>query len=209
MTLVVPVAAASSAAAVANFAGLSASVARWLNRTDLTAVIPDFVRMAEAEFSRDTRLRSSFQVVDTSGYTPAGEIPLPVDMLELRELSAGGTVLRELPYEDWRQRSDGPHFARLGEVAHITGKPATAYGLKYLQKLPALVFQSDSNWLLREHYDVYLWKCCEMGSAWMRDPEAVASYSAKYEGAVQQLLSAHNAHRWAGASVAVMAPGVV
>jgi hypothetical protein len=59
--------------------------------------------------------------------------------------------------------------------------------------------------VLREHYDVYLWKCCEMGSAWMRDPEAVASYSAKYEG-VQQLLSATT--RTAGpASVAVMALG--
>lgn len=209
MTLVVPVAAATSAAAAANFSGLSASIARWLNRTDLAAVIPDFVRMAESEFSRDTRLRSSFQVVDTSGYAPAGEIPLPVDMLELRELSAAGKALRELPYEDWRQLSDGPYFARVGEVVHITGKPATAYGLKYLQKLPALVFQSDSNWLLREHYDVYLWKCCEMGSAWMRDPEAVASYSAKYESAVQQLLAANNAHKWAGASLAVMAPGVV
>lgn len=209
MTLVVPVAAATSAAAVANFSGLSTSIARWLNRTDLAAVIPDFVRMAESEFSRDTRLRSSFQVVDTGGYASAGEIPLPVDMLELRELSVDGKVLRELPYEDWRRLSDGLYFARVGEVAHITGKPAAAYGLKYLQKLPALVFQSDSNWLLREHYDVYLWKCCEMGSAWMRDPEAVASYSAKYESAVQQLLAANNAHKWAGASLAVMAPGVV
>lgn len=207
--VVVPVANTVGAATAATFAALSASIGRWLNRTDLEAVIPDFVRMAEAEFARDVRLRSSFQTVVIDGYTPDGEIALPADMLELKELRAGGHVLTVLANEDWRTKLSGPYFTRIGNVAHITGKPAVAYRLTYMQRLPQLAFPSDSNWLLREHYDIYLWKCCEQGSVWMRDAEAAQGYNQKYELAVQNLLTANNYHAWGGAPVAVQAPGVV
>lgn len=207
--VVVPVANTVGAATAATFAALSLSIGRWLNRTDLADVIPDFVRMAEAEFARDPRLHSSFQTVVADGYTPDGEIALPADMLELKELSMAGAVLRPLALNDWRQRLSGPHFARIGNVVHITGKPAGAYRLTYMQRLSQLAFPSDSNWLLREHYDIYLWKCCEQGGVWMRDAEAAQGYNQKYELAVSHLLAANNYHAWGGAPVAVQAPGVV
>ena len=47
--------------ALANYADLTASVANWLNRTDLTAIIPDFVAMAESDISRDLRLRKQIE----------------------------------------------------------------------------------------------------------------------------------------------------
>ena len=198
MTFVVPVASAPGAASSANLDALIKSVARWMNRTDLTDVIPDFVRMAEAEFARDTRIRSSFQVVVAEGYTPNGEIPLPSDMLELQVLRFEGAV-----------QTEPRNFIRVGEVVSLFGKPAGSYQMQYLQKLPALSFPADSNWLLREHYDVYLWKCCEQGSIWMRDIEATQGYSSKYEAAAQQLLKANNYHAWGGAPIAVQAHGVV
>lgn len=198
MTFVVPVASAPGAASSANLDSLSKSVARWLNRTDLSDVIPDFVRMSEAEFARDTRIRSSFQVVVVDSYTPNGEIPLPTDLLELQSLSLEGV-----------EQIERKNFVRVGEVVTINGKPAGSYQMQYLQKLPALSFPSDSNWLLREHYDVYLWKCCEQGSVWMRDIEATQGYSSKYEAAVQQLLKANNYHAWGGAPIAVQSHGVV
>ena len=207
--VVVPVANTVGSAAAANFAALSRSIGRWLNRTDLAEVIPDFVRMAESEFARDPRIRSSFQTVVVDGYTPDGEISLPYDLLELQELRVAGAVHNPLPHADWRNRVTGAYFTRIGNVVHITGKPAAAYRLTYLQKLPQLAFPSDSNWLLREHYDVYLWKCCEQGSVWMRDVEATQGYNQKYEMAVQSLLTANNYHAWGGGPVEVQSGGAV
>ena len=207
--VVVPVANTVGAATAANFAALSLSIGRWLNRTDLADVIPDFVRMAEAEFARDPRIRASFQTVVVDGYTTDGEIALPSDLLELQELRVGGSVLTQLPHADWRDRVSGPYFTRVGNVAHITGKHASEYRLTYMQKLPQLAFPSDSNWLLREHYDVYLWKCCEQGSVWMRDVEATQGYNQKYEMAVNSLLTANNYHAWGGAPVQVQSGGAV
>ena len=43
--------------ALANYADLQASVANWLHRADLTAVIPDFVAIAEARMSADLDAR--------------------------------------------------------------------------------------------------------------------------------------------------------
>ena len=208
MTIVVP-GGAAGAASGATLESLTASVAKWLNRTDLDLVLVDFVRLAEAEFARDPRIRSSFQTVVVDGYTTDGEIALPADMLELQELRMGGSVLTQLPHADWRDRVSGPYFTRIGNVAHITGKHASEYRLTYMQKLPQLAFPSDSNWLLREHYDVYLWKCCEQGSVWMRDVEATQGYNQKYEMAVNSLLTANNYHAWGGAPVQVQSGGVV
>jgi hypothetical protein len=208
MTIVVP-GGAAGAASGATLESLAASVAKWLNRTDLDLVLVDFVRLAEAEFARDPRIRSSFQTVVVDGYTTDGEIALPADMLELQELRVGGSVLTQLPHADWRDRVSGPYFTRIGNVSHLTGKPASEYRLTYMQKLPQLAFPSDSNWLLREHYDVYLWKCCEQGSVWMRDVEATQGYNQKYEMAVNSLLTANNYHAWGGAPVQVQSGGVV
>lgn len=209
MTIVVQSSSSQSAASVATYSTLKKSIAAWLNRTDLADVIPDFVRMAEAEFARDVRIRSTFQTTVTDGYTEDGQIAVPVDLLELKTLQFEGSTLTELPLAAWKAKLSGPYFTRIGEVIHVLGYPSGTFTLTYVQKLAQLISDSDSNWLLLDHYDVYLWKCCEVGSVWMRDVEGVAGYNSKYEAAVDQLLSANNHHRWGGVDLQVQAPGVV
>ena len=41
--------------ALDNFTNLKASIADWLNRSDLTNVIPDFISLAEAQLNRELR----------------------------------------------------------------------------------------------------------------------------------------------------------
>ena len=41
--------------ALTTYTGLKASIADFLNRDDLTSVIPDFVALAEAQINRDIR----------------------------------------------------------------------------------------------------------------------------------------------------------
>ena len=43
--------------ALSTYTELKASVADWLNRTDLTSVIPDFIALAEAQIERTLRTR--------------------------------------------------------------------------------------------------------------------------------------------------------
>ena len=41
--------------ALDSFANLKLSIADWLNRDDLTAVIPDFIKLAETQLNREIR----------------------------------------------------------------------------------------------------------------------------------------------------------
>ena len=43
--------------ALVNYSDLKTSVADWLNRTDLTSTIPDFITLAEAGFNKEIRNR--------------------------------------------------------------------------------------------------------------------------------------------------------
>jgi hypothetical protein len=65
--------------------GLKASIANWLNRTDLTAEIPDFIELAENRIAHEIRIptneRSAIISVDSEGFTT-----LPSDFLELKDV---------------------------------------------------------------------------------------------------------------------------
>jgi len=210
MTFVLPSQAVSGNAAEANYSSLRKSVATWLNRTDLDAVIPDFVRMAEAEFARDPRIKTAMQTTRYADTVLNGQIVLPDDMQELKELRINSAPFYQLTLEDFRSKLSGSYFTRIGQVAQILGSPTgVPYEILYTQRYAPLVFNEDSNWLLRNNYDVYLWKCCEQGAVWLRDPEGVTGYRAKYEAAVQEMLSANNRYNWGGTPLAVSAPGVV
>src|SRR5690349_9657777 len=65
------------------YSGLLASIGDWLNRSDLTAQIPDFIILAEAQMKRRLRrasLRVSNFTVDARNKT------IPAGMAELRSI---------------------------------------------------------------------------------------------------------------------------
>jgi hypothetical protein len=207
--IVVPITGSASSAVAGTYAALLKDVAEWLNRTDLAERIPSFVKMAESEFSRDQRLRSAFLTSEASGYTSHGEFALPDDLLELKELRFNGCILQEITFEEGRRASGGHYFHRRGGVAVVAGQSPGQWSLVYTQKLPALMFDSDSNWLLRDGYDLYLWKCCEVGSGFLRDPEGAQGYKTKYEQSASEMVAAINSQEFGGASLSVRTPGVV
>ena len=65
------------------FTGLKSSIANWLNRTDLSAEILDFIKLAENRISHEVRLptieRTAVVAVDSAGATS-----IPVDFLEAK-----------------------------------------------------------------------------------------------------------------------------
>lgn len=64
--------------AVNDYSTLKAAIADELARADLTAVIPTFIQLAEADFNRQLRARQ-MQVMVT-GSAVAGVITLPTDV---------------------------------------------------------------------------------------------------------------------------------
>ncbi len=66
--------------ALTTYTELKASVADWLNRTDLTSVVPDFIALAEAQIERTLRTRQ--MIVRATASIDTEYSAVPADSLE-------------------------------------------------------------------------------------------------------------------------------
>jgi len=79
--------------AINSYSSLQTAVANWLDRSDLTDRIPEFIDLAEARINRALRVRlmESVKVISLVGGTK--RYPLPSDYLQLRTIKYTKTVL--------------------------------------------------------------------------------------------------------------------
>ena len=72
--------------ALTTYSDLQTAVANYLARSDLTAQIPDFIRLAETRLRRDLRVRQMMNAATTSTTGGDATVALPSDFLEVRDL---------------------------------------------------------------------------------------------------------------------------
>ena len=75
---------------ITSYAELQAAVADWMNRADLTAVIPSFIANAEARLNRRIRCRA-METSTSLALNTEGQATLPADYLEWRFLTVATT----------------------------------------------------------------------------------------------------------------------
>lgn len=72
--------------AITTYSDLQSTIANYLARSDLTAQIPDFIRLAETRLRRDLRVRQMMNAATTSTTGGDATVALPSDFLEVRDL---------------------------------------------------------------------------------------------------------------------------
>jgi hypothetical protein len=75
--------------ALSTYAQLQTSIGDWLNRSDLTATIPDFISLAEAQIERTLRTRQMIVRANASFDSQYGAVP--ADFLETKSLKLTST----------------------------------------------------------------------------------------------------------------------
>ena len=81
-----------------SYSDLKTTIAGYLARTDLTAQIPDFIRLAELRLRRDLRIRQMLKSVTTATVAADSTVELPSDFLEVRDLVIVGNPPQPLNY---------------------------------------------------------------------------------------------------------------
>jgi hypothetical protein len=77
---------------LATFSDLKTSVANYLNRDDLTTVIPDFITLTENRLNRDLRVRTNLIRAETTTTANTAFYNLPNDLIELRNITYDTTT---------------------------------------------------------------------------------------------------------------------
>lgn len=144
-----------------NYDDLLIAVEAWLNRTDLSDRVPDFIRLAEARFRRmlvmpDMETQVTFDA-------KAG-LPVPTDLDSILSITLLGLRPLELMsptgFETLPPGCKGTPSKYTLVAGNIVLWPAPDQCYKalltYRANLPSLAAGVQSNWLLAKHPDAYL-----------------------------------------------------
>lgn len=175
--------------ALANYADLLASVAGWLNRTDLTATIPDFIRLAEAEFNR------SLRTIEMEGRATAtltsDAVAVPSDYIGLKSIKLGTTPLEYVaPGEAFDDDTTGTAARYTISDGQFFFRPAPSTGtvtIDYYQAIPALTASNTTNWLMTKHPDLYLFATCAQAEFYLVNDARVPAWKGRAEELTAQI----------------------
>ena len=181
--------------ALATYANLQTAIADWLNRQDLTSVIPDFITNAEARINSRIRVRDMETTVSVT-FDANGEYSLPADYLEWRFVVVNSTpVMRpefaepdsaEFMYK-FRPNLPSQYFTILGTKLRLQPAYAGTGTFVYYAKVPSLSVSATTNWLLTKAPDVYLYAALTEAAFYLRDETGAVGYSQKFDAALNSL----------------------
>jgi len=177
--------------ALDTFADLKATIADYLNRDDLTSVIPSFITIAEAKFNR--KLRTRQMVKRAEGQIQTAFFAYPSDWLQAKEFQLNTNPIQRLQFVTEAQGDElkSNRYVSVGQPVYytITGTqlefiptPDSTYSaeLTYYAKIPALSTANTSNWLLAYAPDLYLYGALLEAAPYLKDDERLAVWSQMY-----------------------------
>lgn len=177
-----------------NYSELKAAVADFLNRQDLTSVIPTFIKLCEADLNRTVRHRS--MLVRATALLDTHFTTLPDDYLEAKNIQLNTTPVTSLQYVTMEHAdllrqsftSGKPRYYTLvGDTIEVVPPPDGDYTIEltYYGSLTPLSDTVSSNWLLAAHPDVYLYGTLMQSAPYLKDDERIPVWGQLY----RQLLS--------------------
>ena len=185
-------------------AQLESDVGQWMVRTDYD--FSSILKLCEARIRREVRIRAMETASDLT--LSAQSVSLPTGFLEGRRIYLDGQS-RELQYfppEQFYKLSayteTGTPVAYTIEGENIIFAPIPSNSptakLLYLKAFDALSDPGDTNWLLTNAYDVYLYCCLAEAKAWVEDDEQLLKWGRLYDGAVRELKKSEGRSRRIG-----------
>ena len=186
--------------ALTTYTELKASLANWLNRSDLTTEIADdFIKLAEADFNSKLRVRS--MVAQTTITINAETEALPTGFLQVRDFYIlSGSTKCPLRYAtpsqmDQMQGTSNTGlpsvYTILGDTFRFSPKPDAEYSglLNYYKTFDALSSSVATNYILASHPAIYLYGSLFHAANFLGgiNPQQVQTWQQMYGTAMERL----------------------
>jgi len=199
--------------ALANYTDLQAAISNWSHRSDLSAVIPDFVTMAEARISRDLRLRKQIMSATISTIANTQAAALPADWLEFENVSVANSPSAQLTYVPVEHidaafsnsyTGKPTYFTIEGDNILFAPTPDAVYSISaiYYARFPSLL-TAGTNWLMTTHPNIYLFACLIEVCFYTRDLSAGEVYAQRYASELAQLQNVDDRSAHSGSTLRV------
>ncbi len=199
---------------------LEQDVDAWLIRDDVAVTgsdWPSILRIAEANIARE--IVSARQEKKATVTFTGHSADLPSDFIEPRNPFVDDNT-RRIEYKtpqalresrEWQNGRvamsytlegnntgdlDGTETFQMTIAGPASATDPTDIEINYWARLPALTDPSDTNWLLTNHYDVYLYAALWAAAIYLQDDALAATYYALFDGAKNSLGRQENRKRF-------------
>lgn len=191
------------------FTSLKTSIGDFLNRDDLTAVIPTFIALAEADFNRRIRhfemeKRASAEIdtqysakpsdwLETIRFQVMGDGTYPIEL-------ASNAQLMEMRRNVNDVAGRPAYYAFVDGQFEVFPTPDVAYTseLIYYAKIDALSDSTATNWLLDGNPDLYLYGALTHSAPYLGEDQRIQVWSALAERALNEITNSSHAAKYNG-----------
>ena len=195
--------------AYTSYSELQTSVANYLGRSDLTSVIPDFIRFAETRLAREIRTRKMLKSATATMTGGDARVALPTDFLEVRDLYTQGNPRMPVTYmspsaftRDARADESGlpVFYTVLSAEFQFAPKPDTAYVLEILYYAQPTVLSSSnsSNVFLANYPDALLYGTLLEAEPYLINDQRSQTWALLYDRAVKNIQDSDQNSEYSG-----------
>jgi len=202
--------------AIGTYAQLKTAAANWLDRSDLTDRIPEFIALAEARFNRELRTRD-METVSTAISTVAGtrEYSLPTGFVQMKEFHLSTDPLTPLAYITpemmtrlWAGSAQAKPqvFTIIADNVRLGPAPDAVYttSMLYYKTFTALSDSATTNDMLTNNPDVYLYGTLLEAEPFIMNDQRIQVWLGAFDRAVASIQNQDNKDRHSGSNLRVM-----
>ena len=195
--------------AFTSYSDLKTTVANYLGRSDLTAQIPDFIRLAETRMARDLRTRQMLKSATATMTGADARVALPTDFMEVRDLYILGNPRMPVTYlspsaftRDARADETGRpfYYTVLASEFLFAPVPDTSYTLQilYYAKPVVLSDSNASNVFLANYYDALLYGSLAEAEPYLVNDARLQTWISLYDRAINNINESDEGSEYSG-----------
>ena len=183
---------------LANFTELKTEIANFLNRDDLTSIIPTFIRLAEARMNRDFRhwrmekrvtatLDTQFTSLPSDFIAP---IRLTLNTADTKILElAGNNEIGGIRADALNSTGEPSYYAIVDGAIEVYPSPDASYTLEllYYGTIDGLNDSNTTNWVITNYPDLYLYATLLQSAPYLMEDERIGVWASYYSNAVETL----------------------
>ncbi len=195
--------------AISNYSELKSAIADWLDRTDLTDSIPDFITLAETRHRRDFKIRrmetrvTANTIVDSEYYT------LPDNFVAMRNIQLNTNPKTSLEYLTPEQmdrihagstKGKPKAYSIIGNNIQLRPLPDSVYQIEmlYFKYFTPLSDSNTTNDMLTYHPDAYLYGALVEAEPYLQNDKRIQVWAGYYERAKKDIIDSNERDRHSG-----------
>lgn len=200
--------------ALTSYSDLQTTIGSYLGRSDLTSVIPDFIRLAEIRLQRDLRIRQMLKSATSTLVADDPKVALPSDFLEIRDLNLQGTPRIPLTYlspsvfsRDSRADEKGKpvFYTTLAAEFQFAPIPDAAYTIEmlYYAKPSFLSDTNTSNVFMANVPDLLLYGSLAEAEPYLINDERIRTWASLFDRGLNSANTSSEKSVYSGAPIAM------